>query len=715
MPFDSAPRLNKVETPHSKAGYRAEVRTEVENDIERIADELLPESEYLQYATNPETGESIPVIDIEKLKNSFVVDEHGHRFRYKGVRVATSKIAKAIFERHKGLECLAASQFEDGDFTPKPLFYYPESTRAAAHRLTIRQADYHLALWDLLHENAINLREEELETQNGTLSMLEAKTGIVLFRDLDAQRDDETGRLYVRNPEYDPRDKNSSPFIPLSRDILRDNGLRTLVEAKGGRSRSIQEGLADSCPNLLASKALRLEDFREITLSDDGEKIHNFSAKEVGSNGFVMIHGVNHYVGRRFGGAKVVPFNGEQVLVLDQIDNQEVIQGMFNLVDKESVADTTYVSQKSGNAIPRANADKTQLQEIKYGQFLEQGTSAVVGEQKQREIKVKVKLAIDQLISVANQAETLLFDEVGETEPELALAVRKAILENSKRFLLSVANATDPETIEHILESHAIEAKSFVTILQQIGIERMLRQPLEENHSSELTEQDREQMRRLIRDNYEREYPGESNQDFREVIISSFEKALTKTNTDFYLLRDGENIVSFNRFDNRVDTETGQKQLYFGSFNADQKYRGVGGFMLERTIREKLLECDSIQAHCDPQSEISKKYIEDGFIATQTETVAGKFSFEIWRSKDSSEMLQTKQMSQEDLVAVAGVTLTAETDYFVREIEPNDPFHELDEGLGYLMTRYFTHQDKTYAAFEISPALSRQFVTAAQK
>lgn len=709
MPFDQQSSLDNINSRSTE--YSARVREQIENNIEQIANELLPETEYLRHETNPDTGEQIVVVDLDRLKNSFAVDEQGHRFRYKGLRIATKKIAKAIYERHKGLECISTTQSENGDFTTKPLFYYPESVKAASHRLTVRNSDYHFALWDLLHENAINLREETQETQDGqSISMIEAKTGAVLFRDLDAQRDDETGQLYVRNPAYDPHDKKSQKIVPLSRDILRDNGLRPLVEVTGKKSRSVRAGLMEHCPNLLASKALRLEDFREITLSGEGEKTHNFLPKEVSTTGYVMIHGVNHYVGRRFSGAQVMPFDGESALLIERVGGKDIIHGMFALIDKNEIADTTYVNQKSGNVVPRANANKTRLQEIKYNQYIDNSRSSVVNEQQQREIETRVKLAIDQLVAVANQAEGIVLEEVGEAEPEFVLAVRKSILGNAKQLLLSISKASDPQTIERILDNHAIEAKSFVSILQQVGVEKMLRQPLDRISAVELTELDREQMRRLIRENYEREYPGEANQEFRETVIKSFESALKRVATDLYILRDGEEIVSYNRFDSRVNNKTGQRQLYFGSFNADPKYRGVGGFMLERTIREKLEECEAIQAHCDPQSDISKKYIEDGFIATQTETLAGKFSFEIWRSKDSSEILQTKKMSQEELVAIAGDTMDRDTDYWVREVEPNDPFHELDEGLGFLMTRYFTYQGKTYAAFEINSTLSRQFV-----
>jgi hypothetical protein len=129
--------------------------------------------------------------------------------------------------------------------------------------------------------------------------------------------------------------------------------------------------------------------------------------------------------------------------------------------------------------------------------------------------------------------------------------------------------------------------------------------------------------------------------------------------------------------------------------------------MLERTIKEQLEKCDVMYAHCDPASDIAKKYIESGFVAKETETVAGKFSFEIWRTKDISEHLHSKQRSVEELTAGD----FPEDNILVREVSEGDTFEELDEGLGYLLTRYFKHHDgKTYAVFEIpSPTLWNQF------
>lgn len=715
MSFD-----NSSEDPTRGAGikssnteYSHKVNQEIDSDIDSIAETLLPTSEYLSYITDPETNETVPVVDIEALKANLEPDQDGHRFRYKGKRVAIQKIAKALFNRHAGMECISKDDLESGNYIPKPLFYYPESVQKATHRLSIREAEYHLTLWDLVSENAIKIRDEYYPTMDGTpLGMLEAKTGVLLFHDFDAQRDDETGKLFLKNPDYNPRDKTSKKNVPVSRDVIRQIGLRQLIELQGEKSRSIREGLTNDCPNLLASGALRLDDFREITLTSDGETIHNFSPKKIGSNGYVMIHGVNHYVGRRFAGALACPFDGDSALVMENIDGQEVFRGMFSLVAQEDASEV-YVDPKTGNSVARANAPKTNLQELSYDKFANPESGEVLSEQQRLEASAKVTLAVQSLINIANDAEQLIVDEVGETKPEFTADIRRAMLMDAKRVLSSVSQANDSQALERILNGNSAEARTFLALLQKLGVEKMSKKPLEKVATSQLTEEDREQMRHLIYENYQRDYPGEDNSVFRETVIKSFEDALKRETNEFYILRDGSKVVSFNRFENISDPASERTVLYFGSFNAEEKYRGVGGFMLEQTIQDKLKSCDVMQAHCDPKSDISKKYIEDGFIATQALTLAGKYSFEIWRSSTSQEQLTTKQMDTQELVALAGKSMDPAVDYFVREVELNDEFIELDSGLSFLLTRYFVYGDKTYVAFELNPELSKQFVSEA--
>ena len=314
-----------------------------------------------------------------------------------------------------------------------------------------------------------------------------------------------------------------------------------------------------------------------------------------------------------------------------------------------------------------------------------------------------------EILDAVNEIDVWLSSRVKvspEEYIELKEQIKTSLMKNANQLLRSAIASGESEGIQKQLEACQAEARQEVAVLQAVGIDKLVSKPLEQTPAVKLSETDRARMRELVRDNYKNETP-----EFQALVAKSLEEHITDPNTNFYVLRNQNGlIISFNRFDKELDTETGElSRHYFGSFNADPIYFGVGSIMMERTIKDQLDKCPVLYAHCDPRAKISQKYIEDGFIGTQTVSPAGKFSFEIWRTKNSSEKLKTKQMTPEALVAMAGETVPADFDYFVREVEPNDQFLELEASFPFLLTRYFTVGGQTYAAFELNTELSRQF------
>ena len=314
-----------------------------------------------------------------------------------------------------------------------------------------------------------------------------------------------------------------------------------------------------------------------------------------------------------------------------------------------------------------------------------------------------------QLLDAANEAETLVRETTACKESEcdrLITEVRTNILGQAEKFLTSIVTTQEINQASETLEIFSADARVYVSLLRAVGIEKMTSQPLEQVPAPALAETDRNRMRELLGANFRHETLA-----FQALVRQSLEDHLSDNATEFYVLRDPKTgiVVSFNRFDTSYREVTGERIQYFGSFNADPVYQGVGAVMLERTISERMLTTDVMYAHCDPYARISQKYIEDGFIATERLYPADKLSFEIWRSRESAQQLKTKQLPVAELVAIADQTLDPAADYFVRTVVPGDTFDELDDGLGYLLTRYFTVGSKTYAAFEINIELSRQF------
>jgi len=307
-----------------------------------------------------------------------------------------------------------------------------------------------------------------------------------------------------------------------------------------------------------------------------------------------------------------------------------------------------------------------------------------------------------ELLDSADRAEELVrkaSDCEGDTCATLADQVRENILNRAQRDLESAVRSHNPNEIADQIKTYVATAKEYVALLQEVGTGK-----IESISSESLTEEEQARMKELLQHNYNKAYPEPENESFKAAVADSLARSFSDQNTTYRILRDEGKIVSFNRFDTLKDY-TGHEVSYFGSFNADPAYSGVGGIMLEETIKDRLRDGRPMMAHCDPTQTITKKYIEDGFIATGFYPLAGKPSFEIWRSKNSTRQLESKGKSIEELLPL---TENSES-IIVREQSSAETYSELQKGMG--LTRYFTHQGKTYLVFETLPGtLQDEFI-----
>jgi len=296
-----------------------------------------------------------------------------------------------------------------------------------------------------------------------------------------------------------------------------------------------------------------------------------------------------------------------------------------------------------------------------------------------------------ELLNSAERADTLV-QEVSDCEGELCIElgnqVRENILNRAQKDLEDAVRSHNPSEVATQIENYVVAAKEYVALLQEVGAGK-----IESVSPEALTTEERVRMQDLLRKNYDKAYPEPENNDFKETVASSLTKSFGNPNTTFRVLRDNDKIVSFNRFDTLRDY-TGKEVLYLGSFNADPAYSGVGRIMLEETVKEQLENGHPMMAHCDPTQAITKKYIEDGFVATGLYSLAGKPSFEIWRSKDSIAQLESKERTIQELLS----SDEGSESIVVREQSESETYPELQSGMG--LTRYFTHQKKTYLVFE---------------
>jgi hypothetical protein len=299
-----------------------------------------------------------------------------------------------------------------------------------------------------------------------------------------------------------------------------------------------------------------------------------------------------------------------------------------------------------------------------------------------------------ELLNSAERAEALVkevSDCEGESCTELANQVSENIINRAQKDLEKAVRAHDPSEVVAQIENYVAAAKEYVALLQEVGAGK-----IEEVSSSEISHEEQDRMKVLMKANYDKAYPEPENEDFKTAVAGSLEKSFSNPDTSFRVLRDNGKIVSYNRFDTVRDV-TGKEVSYFGSFNADPAYSGVGGVMLEETLKDQLETGRPMMAHCDPTQAITRKYVEDGFVATQFYELAGKPSFEIWRSKNSSSQLESKERSVDELLELIGGSEAI----VVREQSESETYPELKNSMG--LTRYFIHGGKTYLVFETLP------------
>ncbi len=335
-------------------------------------------------------------------------------------------------------------------------------------------------------------------------------------------------------------------------------------------------------------------------------------------------------------------------------------------------------------------------------------SAAILQFSQHKEVAQKVFSYYGALLDSADNAEQLVreFTQEESAASEQVEQVRANILNRAQKDLVQAVQSDSIEDLYGKLDTYTVGAKEYVALLQEVGEGKNI----EVKAGGTLTNDDKTQMRTLLRANYGTLYPYKKDDEFGKAVADSLEQHLDDPHTIFRILYDGAKIVSFNRFDTLQDAHTGREVTYFGSFNAATPYSGVGGVMLERTIEEQLQSGVPMMAHCDPTQKISMKYIENGFVATDIYALAGKPSFEIWRSDESSKKIRSKNMSREEIVSLQD---TKEDNLIVRTQQESDAYSELQEG--FALTRFFSHNGKTYVVFEALPAELQSLFTPPQE
>jgi len=122
-----------------------------------------------------------------------------------------------------------------------------------------------------------------------------------------------------------------------------------------------------------------------------------------------------------------------------------------------------------------------------------------------------------------------------------------------------------------------------------------------------------EGMKKILRENYDKHY---ANEALKQEVMHYFEQALKNSDTTFHILKDGDRVVGFVRFDKRFK-EGKLEDVYFGSFNVDGPFGGgtIGETLFATVLGQYKKFGVPIRADCDPDSPATKKiYFPIGFV-----------------------------------------------------------------------------------------------------
>ena len=218
-------------------------------------------------------------------------------------------------------------------------------------------------------------------------------------------------------------------------------------------------------------------------------------------------------------------------------------------------------------------------------------------------------------------------------------------------------------------------------------------------YSSSGTELDPE-IARQARELYEKNYQGEENKAYKQMLISKFDRALQSDTSQFYILEYKGKFTGFIYFGEITTDKKGKKHRNAGGFNVDSSFENakLGAAMYSQSMEEQTQD-SVIHGHCNPEIPMTKKYIESGFIAIGVDEYEGKDRFEIMWDEELNKRLRSRNMSQQEIIDSAE---TKDTNLEIRvyDKDKSPDFSSISDNT--MLTRYFTDKEagKTYCVYE---------------
>lgn len=244
----------------------------------------------------PELKGDILVIDLEQLARPDEDEDLKIGISHKGVTKTFGK-REVLISLLRDKTGLTVEQFKNKEHTEKPFLYIPEDADSATSMIAVKNAEFHKGIWELVTSygsGGSSIDHPVNDEKRGSVSEIEARVAVGIFHpDYGDGLRDETGALFIRDPD-------TRKYKPFSMRALREYGVVQGTMRTRDASGPLQERMESLFPHLVRKGLLDpVRDVRSLSMhAAMGEERQEVQRRRVNKTGYVMINGVNHFLGR---------------------------------------------------------------------------------------------------------------------------------------------------------------------------------------------------------------------------------------------------------------------------------------------------------------------------------------------------------------------------------------------------------------------------------
>lgn len=604
-------------------------------DVQERAFETLKQIGAIRYS--PE-GEMIA--NLEKIKGLTHQDLRKTGSILESKYYGANDKSRALFYIFKDRPVISEEDYLAGERESKPLFYSPKSQENAFDINNIKQADFYLGMWELSGKTYSGKAYPSVE--NGA-DFSEVSVACLVYhpRYGNGYRD-ETGKLLV----YDPERKEHRP-------VSGERLLRGSLGLKYDFHNRPAEYVKSDLPDLNQRGLLTSDDF-EIKPGLRGEFSY-FTKREIDKNGSVMIGGIQYFIGKgkQFDNATVHQISDKTALVykdgkvthlfaLQNPDNPNLkiqsqgAKGSYSratkgIVDLTPFNRETYFKKKEDESDEQFKERAAPVEDFelwaKLNDFFGENVSSNLLDSMELDPnKIRAVLASSEKLGPEFTEEIVKgYQEITKSAREIGNFIRtnlnakgddektiqsvvRTILKRALNLVLSYGKnpPMSPDQIKTDLANLRSEVQLFANTFkglknegEPIRLEDFAKFQVEVETGDQISQREKDQMEQMIiRNRLER--PDIINQARAE-----FNQALKSSDTSFYLLRYGNDLVGFFRLDRH-----GKLDAHLGSLNVPREIQGSGiGDEILKTFFTQALNGRVGHASADPRNPITPLYI----------------------------------------------------------------------------------------------------------